>query len=630
MNIRAKIETHIKLLLEAMQEEIAPHHYGLELTDNDPQADTPINIKVPLKPHQKAALAKAISFEQQGGVHYHLPHEIQEYMHRRSTYYRGRLRIVSNIGICGDVVGFGKTLTALSIIAATPVRNIYRDQEVIVTSYGRHIGSFKATLERPSTTTEDKTFHTTLVVVPHGPVFEQWRATIEQQTSLKALILDTLHSIRKLCPAAGCTATELKPFFERYDLVLIKATTIKTLMDYYDVPFRENPITSWGRVMVDEAHDILPKVPMFDFRFLWLISGTYQMIPQRLYSCRGMCNVVREVMNDDRMPLMLLKGKRDFVTSSFNVPPLQESYHLCHLPTHLSMIQPFLHPSVVERINANDIAGAIRELGGTNETEHDIVQLVTRDLQREIRNKERELQYVESLDIMQDVRDHRLQNLRGELQRLQERMQALTDRVTHLSDKQCAICMENYDNPIMLECTHVFCGPCIIHWIRSNPNRRACPTCRVPIHCKKLTAIVNQKPQQADAVATRPQVLNKEETLLKLLQEKPDGRFLVFSRNDSTFYNVTQRLQDTDITHAEIKGSTSQMMKILERFRSGELRVILLNTYHAGSGIDISSATDVVIFHSMGLDKTQAVGRAQRVGRSIPLHVHNLCYAHEM
>ncbi len=299
------------------------------------------------------------------------------------------------------------------------------------------------------------------------------------------------------------------------------------------------------------------------------------------------------------------------------------------------MVQPFLTPSVVERINANDIAGAIRELGGSNETEADIVNLVTRDLQREIDNKEREIQYVSSIDIAQDAREHRLQLLRADLSRLHERMRALTDRVTQLSEKQCAICMDNYENPIMLECTHVFCGACIIHWIRQNTYRKMCPTCRIPIHCKKLTAIVDQKDpttnnNQIAAAQERAQMLSKEEMLLKLLADNPSGRFLVFSRIDSTFWNITTRLQQANITHAEIKGSTPQMMKILERFRSGELRVILLNTYHAGSGIDISYATDVVIFHSMGLDKTQAVGRAQRVGRTTELKVHNLCYAHEM
>jgi len=93
---------------------------------------------------------------------------------------------------------------------------------------------------------------------------------------------------------------------------------------------------------------------------------------------------------------------------------------------------------------------------------------------------------------------------------------------------------------------------------------------------------------------------------------------------------LTQRLEREGITHMEIKGSTSTMMRILQRFQQGELQVILLNTFHAGSGIDISCATDVVIFHSMGLDKTQAVGRAQRVGRRDQLHIHNLYYPNEM
>jgi len=38
----------------------------------------------------------------------------------------------------------------------------------------------------------------------------------------------------------------------------------------------------------------------------------------------------------------------------------------------------------------------------------------------------------------------------------------------------------------------------------------------------------------------------------------------------------------------------------------------------------------VIIFHSMGLDKLQAIGRAQRVGRTTELYIHNLTYEHEI
>ena len=71
-------------------------------------------------------------------------------------------------------------------------------------------------------------------------------------------------------------------------------------------------------------------------------------------------------------------------------------------------------------------------------------------------------------------------------------------------------------------------------------------------------------------------------------------------------------------------------MNVLNDFKSGDINIILLNTQYAGSGIDISFATDVIIFHSMGIDKQQAIGRAQRVGRTEQLVIHNLCYEHEM
>ena len=72
------------------------------------------------------------------------------------------------------------------------------------------------------------------------------------------------------------------------------------------------------------------------------------------------------------------------------------------------------------------------------------------------------------------------------------------------------------------------------------------------------------------------------------------------------------------------------MINVLNKFKSGEINIILLNTQYAGSGIDISDATDIIIFHNMGIDKQQAIGRAQRVGRITELYIHNLCYEHEL
>jgi SNF2 family DNA or RNA helicase len=598
------------------------HRYGTELTENDPLAPQPTKIRVPLKPHQRAALAKAMKMEQDGCVEYRVTPPLYETLR---FPYIGNIKIKTNVGIIGDLVGYGKTLTALSIIASTPSQDIFRDNENIYSFHGRHISKFTAICERPEVTASSNVIHTTLAIVPRGPVYMQWLRAIQTQTNMKVLSLDTLPTIRRLCPGPGSSIAVLKAYFEQYDIILIKSTTLKSLMDYYDVPFVDNPITSWDRIMIDEAHDILNKIPLFDYRFLWLITATYDILPSSICNSRNyMSNtLLRDIVIDDNLPFLLLKGNTRFVRNSFAIPDMTEHYYICRLPPHLSAIQPFLSQSANERLNANDIAGAIREMGGKNETESDLLELVTKDIQKEIRNKELEYHYVESLEIANDLKEQRLQNIQAEMKRLEDRLQSITERVSQLSSKACGICYENFDNPILLPCTHIFCGKCLIQWMKTRPS---CPECRNEVKSKELIAVVQQK-RSDDSL---PQILDKVDTLLRIISEKPNGRFLIFSRVDSTFHRLMMALMRERITHAEIKGSTTQMMKILENFQNGHLRVILLNTRHAGSGIDISCATDVVIFHKMASDKVQAVGRAQRVGRMEPLHVHNLCYPHEM
>jgi len=617
-----KVRKHIGMSMEH-------HAYKQYLCDQDPMAEQPDSITIPLKPHQRVALQKAMWMEQHGVVNYDFN---AIYYLRRNTPLRGKLQVKSNVGILGDIVGYGKTLTALSIIAATPLDKIHYDKQNIYSFQGRNIAKFTAICERPETTEPSKFIRSTLVIVPRGPVFVQWEQAIRSQTKMKALVLDSLPHIRKYCPPPGATTQQLKECFERYDIVLLKSTSLKSLMDYYTVPFQEHPVVAWERVMIDEAHELLNKIPCFEFKFIWFISGTYDMLTSTIFGGRNaLASTLRDIVTDEKIPFMLLRGEKDFVHRSFAVPAMHEHYYLCKLPASFSVVQPYLNPNVLERINANDVSGAIREMGGSMETENDIIELVSRDMQRDLRNKELELQYVESLEIPQEQKQHRITNLQTEIARIHERMNSLRERVTALSTKTCSICYDNYNNPVLLPCTHVFCGTCLIQWMRTGHGKQ-CPECRYPIRCERLISIVDDAQSRGvpSNTHTVDHVLSKEDMLIKIIKDKPQGKFLVFSKVDNTFFSLTKRLQNEGITHAEIKGSTGQMMRILDHFKNGELRVILLNTYHAGSGIDISFATDVIIFHSMASDKIQAVGRAQRVGRTEPLHVHNLCYPHEM
>ena len=89
--------------------------YNIELDNESPRCSQPVKIKKQLKPHQLACLYKAIMMEN----------------HRKIKYTTGE-EIESNIGILGDIVGYGKTLIALSIVAHNNLDNIRVNNEKII------------------------------------------------------------------------------------------------------------------------------------------------------------------------------------------------------------------------------------------------------------------------------------------------------------------------------------------------------------------------------------------------------------------------------------------------------------------------------------------------------------------
>ena len=375
--------------------------------------------------------------------------------------------------------------------------------------------------------------------------------------------------------------------------------------------------------MIDEAHDICSKVPLMYYEFLWLISGTYENL---IHSSRGYQSILyclREAINYDTINLVLVKCTKDFVRDSFRIPIPNEKYYVCRLPAQIGVIKHFISSVILEKINANDIVGAIRDLGGKSETEDNVIELVSKEIRREITNKEKEKEYIMSLDIPQETKLSKIKNIDNDININKIKLDDLTKRVSELNSKMCAICMYDMEYPVMLECTHSYCATCIMKWLTNNMN---CPECRHKIDVDKMIAIVKHK-----TVKAAPKIMNsKEETLLNIIKDKPNGKFLVFSMYDSGFMKIMNKLTENNITCSELKGNTPHMINVLEKFKSGDIRVILLNTHFAGSGIDISYATDVIIFHTMGLAKYQAIGRAQRVGRTDTLTIHHLCYEHEM
>jgi len=608
--------------------------YDIELDSNSMRCAQPSKIKKILKPHQLACLYKAIYMENVGTI---------TYKNRDAM-----IKISTNIGIIGDIVGYGKTLTALSIIAHNPLENIHINSAKVHSFHSnRAYNYFTAETVNLNLPNLDNMINSTLIIVPRGPVYVQWEKTLKESTDLKYIAIEDLNFIKKNMPLINTPdrAHDIIDYFNQFDVVLIKNTTLDRLLEYYNYSDSNAKylIYNWRRIMIDECHDIINKIEIFNYLFIWLISGTYFNMCHKISSSSySQYYNIKDILREDYINYILVKCNKEFVKESFKIPPIIEYYHLCKMSKYLKVIKKYINSAILDKINANDISGAIKDLGGKNETEEGMAALICADMNKNLSNKHREREYIASLDIVEENKVNRLKTIDNEIASIEGKIKDLTERITEINNKICSICLDNVTQPIILECTHIFCGGCLFQFLNANTLgtiTKKCPDCRAEIKStENLTAIVSIKDTKAitNDIAKDDNksligkgILNKEDTLLEILKNKPDGKFIVFSRVD-VFTNIIKILVSNGITFAELKGNTSHMMNVLKDFKNGIINVILLTTQYAGYGIDINYATDVIIFHSMAVDKQQAIGRAQRVGRTNNLIVHNLCFEHEL
>ena len=657
--------------------------YNIFIDEPAPRTTQPSKIKLQLKPHQMASLQKIITMEKYGVVHYNVENPglytnrgLHNTNNRFTTeelnahmQFKGRFKIQSNVGVMGDAIGSGKTILALAVVAAASVNDIHKRNDMIHSYHGPNGAYMRATMDVIQTTTPS-IIKTTLIITPRGPVYSQFVHTITTHTTLKVLCLDSILGIKKHMPPPETSNEDIKIFLETYDAVLIKNTALKLLESYYSyngttrIERTEPLFDSWDRIIVDEACDILNKIPYYTYNFLWLISATYNGLLQMCYTSRNHLGYsIRDVIpNEEILNLVLVKCADEFIVKSFNVPPPIIQYHICELPRQYAAVHSFLSRDVRERIDANDFMGALTLLGASSETETDIVKIVTKEIERDIANKKREITYIESLDIPDENKAARLVTHNTELARLEDKLKSLIERVSALEQKVCAVCLDSFTNPLLLPCSHVFCTSCLIPWMQHNHN--TCPECRSTIELRQLVAIVKDKNEEDaeaaeaasasaslsqsssisslldESVPTTPnafnqprppqQIQSKEDTLVNIIQANPQGKFVVFSKLDSSYWGCMNRLRTEGVSYDLLRGNSNVMASVLERFKNGNTRVLLLNTVHAASGIDISCATDLILVHDLGNGRTQAVGRCNRHPRNTPLRIHQLCYPHEI
>lgn len=587
-----------------------------ECNENDPRAIQPHSIKIPMKPHQLTALFKMMTMEKTNRLVY-------------DVSQARRYDLQTTVGVLADKVGYGKSLCVLALIASSHVFNT--SSEIIVTSKSNSNNQniILKTNNSEVQQNDARYIKATLLVAPHGPVMAQWEDSVRKQTNLKVLSLTKKKQLEVLPQYQVDNQSEVRTFLNQYDIIIVSGTFYRQFRDYYGA---RDHLEYWNRCVVDEAHSLRTNQAMrpVNTRFSWFVTATpYDL---RYPSSSGYVRQSFSCVTDELLQYIMVKNKDAYLTQSFNLPGYHSFKYLCKEVVNMGFVSMYASPHIRSLLNASDFEGAVSALGGKVGVDSDIIELITKDVKRDIENKKIELDMTARLDLPELAKRTRLQKLTNELKSLEEKNAAVTERLSDLVNKDCAICCSTFDNPISLGCTHVFCAACIFKWMemRWPPS---CPTCKTPVNRTNMFFIGDKKTVDQAESSSAPSIptLNKVETVLKIIEGKPDGRFIIFSQHYGSFDQVTTALNRKGIHNRILAGQGSSQIATIQAFKHGAVRALMLNSWHSGAGIDLHMASDIILFSKLEAGtETQVIGRGQRPGRVSPLRVHYLYHKNEI
>jgi hypothetical protein len=537
-----------------------------------PIVSNPKNLKISLFKHQ---LASIYSME-------HL--ESVKQVEQKDCIKETRL------GINADHTGYGKTLSMIGLMVRDKMEwNI--DYPFVV----EQINTESEGLIRTRKLLRYDKLQSNLILVS-PTILKQWEKEFEY-TNLRVGVIATKKDI-DIVEAENC------------DVVLVTPTNYNDLIKSYSR-------YAWKRFIFDEpGHNKVIGMKNIQAGFYWLVTAT----PSHIISQHrnGRESFMKKIIGDDCTHIedqfagMIIKNDLDFVKSSFNMTPTYYYDYDCFQPLYRALVG-LVNDNIKSMIEADNIEGAIEALGGTKTK--NILELVKQKLLEELENIESKIR----IYILRNE-SSKIEEWNSKKRLINNKLLTIENRFESMISGNCNICFEKLSNPIMEpSCNNLFCGRCILTWLQTKQN---CPLCRQNIVVNQLIYMDENKSIESKSENHK---LTKQEMIVKIIKEKPDSKFIIFSSYDQTFDQIHLALADNNINFKLLKGSVQQIQRTINDYKSGDLQVLFLNSKFNGSGINLQETTDIILYHDMSeATKTQLIGRANRIGRTSPLHVHQL------
>jgi len=579
--------------------------------------DQPTSV-VTLKDHQRTLLYRCIQFE-----------------HTEVSVGDGE-EMKTSIGVLGDKVGSGKSFVILSLIQGKLPFERNRPQ------YKSHANNHLLLIKKMPKEYID----TNVIVIPHN-LCKQWEAYVTLFDPNLRLLVINKH--KKIVP---CDLSS-------YDLVILTCTM-------YNHFALQHHNTTFSRVFYDEADSInIPSCKPLISMFFWFVTASFDnlshpyghyvfndRIGKYVEHAKGLKNngFIKEMFasiyqNKNLSKLILVKNDDEFVKRSISLPAITDRLVECKTPYAISVLSNIVDKEVIRCLNANDVRRAIQCIHPSHRsTEDNIVSICVDKLTRNLKNVILRIDYVRLMDY--DIEADRLEEL-GKLERQKDEHQYKIDAIAMRvkDNNKCIICYEDIEEKTVLNCcSNAFCFKCLSVWLSSNNK---CPLCKSPASVQDVYVIeqVNEDPdvqkmQDAELMkqrlakdAEKKELSCENDKMTNLLNILNMGtkKTLVFSQYDDGIKSIATQLTTNNISYSYLKGACASVNSTLERFRNGDVKVLLINPTHYGSGLNMECTTDIIMFHKFDTEmEKQVIGRAHRFGRQESLKVWYLLHDNEM
>lgn len=537
--------------------------------DHIKMVSQPKDLKIKLFPHQLASIYNMEKIEVNNLI--------------EKEYYTKETKI----GINADLTGYGKTLSIIGLLVRDKM-----EWDIDVPFIFQKIVSESKNRIKTYYVTRFEKLPTSLILVSPS-ILAQWEKEFNY-TNLKVGIVKNQKNVEMIKA-------------EEYDVVLVIPTYYNKLVSKYSD-------YAWKRFIFDEpAHLKVSCMKDIYANFYWFVTATPYAIRDFYRNSRA--GFIKDIMMDTEITDIIIKNDIEFVKYSFSMPTTIEHIYYCYQPLY-NVLHDFVTPSIKTMIEAGNIEGAINALGG--EKTSNIIELVKTKKEKEL--KEIEIKIIRNKMIYNDLENDELKNLLLKQKNIELQIKDINKKYDEMLKESCTICFNKLVSPIFEQnCQNMFCGECFLTWINKN---NTCPLCRTKIDLKKIVYIKSEEDKEVDE---DEKIYTKEEKIINIIKNNKDGKFLIFSEYDRSFFPICNILKENNIKFLEIKGSSDTREKNLELFKNGDVNVIFLNSKTNGAGINLQEASDIILYHEMNLyDKNQILGRANRIGRKLSLNVHNL------